>query len=1657
VVTATKRSIRSAVVVIALLLVATSVSVLTNAGSAVAAQDVVVGRAWQTPGTEANPWTDYGSCATAGSTPYASMSLSKVPYQKGDVVRLTVSIEDDLTVAGVNRRGDAVETGIEYVWINWPGATVVNQGGRWASTRIPNQGHWEAPDGDHPLYFSQSGYTDHFDTGDTLWADFLIADPTRSPQARFQIDVWSGNDVTGTTGIAPCVGAEVSADFEFETQADGMTVAFSDASVDPIGGGLSYAWDFGDGASSTEASPTHKFAKVGNHSVTLEVTDSLEAKSSATKTVKLKNAMDVTFFRVDGLGNLVKEGDSTEVRMRVTNNTGGDLTDVQVTGFSADPVAGSKGKATLDGPTSVLAATLGTGAASVGFADFVLTGIDPGDVDLQATVTAKNLAGDVVGGSGEKKFNVRATPLRINLVLDPAELILDEDVEDPEPVKVTATLTFTNTTSSPLTDINLRSLDTERTVVGQPLKITQTGGVKPDPIDGLPLLATLGAGKTSKAFKATFLVEDDGDIKFSSVATAADEENKTVTGAVEKILKVAPVKYIELTVEVATPQPGTTLKAGDEIVLNGTIKNLSNTAKLELGPLYPYVDGNTGLMSLAYEAPAPNPEEFVPAGNLTLDVAETKTFQVRIKTNFSDPRNYGAQPTGGTRAMLRFEPWGVATEADGSETLLRTFEEEWALNKKPDAQVRAESADLKVLASIDDSIALPLLEIEYLSLGIAKGAVKGTFNAAIALLYSIPDLVKMPYTIIRATAAYQSKVWDSFTEAERDLFVDEWSFLIVSVLQRNVTMGLRDTDALYDEVNAYVGKTMIDLANEWETGDYVSVAEQYTSVGSEIIGSVMLPIALAKLAKTPRAAAALARAQKAIQARMAPLLTTARELRYVDNVLPVLKALENGAELNLDEIAKLYGISADEVAELQRLADKYKFLITVRSRHASSIKWIKKFGAMLKPEALKIKTVTELDVRLGYKFDDIGSLTFKKPDPLRTLEQNGGKLDDLVESFVQGKGFTKGTKEYDNAINRMETRIKEWGKYELEYKRASERGWIETSFNYEGNAIPDTRTGLEKGKFTGFKLQQVGPDEFRVLLKNRKGKFVPVTGDIDPIAFTHTDGSPLTPKQHKQLLDEMRESQLLIAQHGESASFTKGGVDFTVGQFKPGEPGLQFAPNTGQSRVVRIDPSKSRWANAEDYNLHWEGGYIDAGPSPDYVVKAPVDPEFGLIPLAVDAPKTIPLPIRSGPDPTVGRCKVNFDAALSGAATYMGANGVLSTLSADGTIQQSPAHDSCFGDGPEITINIAPTSSLATATSNLSATFADQATAPVGAAAAATTLSLTQQAGEGIIGASDGFLVGQQIVIGAGTDSAEIKTITATKGATLTLDRPLAKAHAAGEVVAMLKAAPPPAAPPSLSGYWMLENDGDIYGFGDSVDFDAVPLTPGTRSVAFDKSADGKGLWILDSSGQVHVRGTATQQGNVTGLAVGDQVSAISATPSGKGYWIFTDLGQVFSFGDATHYGDLPSLAITPAGKVVASAPTPSGKGYYLLGSDGGVFAFGDAKFAGSIPQVLPAGALACPIVGLVPVPQGDGYWMVACDGGVFAFGDAYFVGSIPGVLAPGQSLNAPVNGMVPYANGYLMVASDGGVFNFSDQDFLGSLGSNPPNSPILAISAFTN
>ncbi len=77
-----------------------------------------------------------------------------------------------------------------------------------------------------------------------------------------------------------------TADFDFVCNAEECT--FTDASTDADGTVASYAWDFGDGNTSTEADPVHTYAgitELTNFDVALTVTDDDGATDVVTKTV----------------------------------------------------------------------------------------------------------------------------------------------------------------------------------------------------------------------------------------------------------------------------------------------------------------------------------------------------------------------------------------------------------------------------------------------------------------------------------------------------------------------------------------------------------------------------------------------------------------------------------------------------------------------------------------------------------------------------------------------------------------------------------------------------------------------------------------------------------------------------------------------------------------------------------------------------------------------------------------------------------------------------------------------------------------------------------------------------------------------------------------------------------------------------------------------------------------------------------------------------------------------------------------------------------------------------------------------------------------------------------------------------------------------------
>jgi hypothetical protein len=78
-------------------------------------------------------------------------------------------------------------------------------------------------------------------------------------------------------------GVQPTADFAFKIKSD-LTVTFTNNSED----GESYSWDFGDGGTSAEEAPSHKYTEKKSYTVKLTVTNGSKT-DEATKTVDLEN------------------------------------------------------------------------------------------------------------------------------------------------------------------------------------------------------------------------------------------------------------------------------------------------------------------------------------------------------------------------------------------------------------------------------------------------------------------------------------------------------------------------------------------------------------------------------------------------------------------------------------------------------------------------------------------------------------------------------------------------------------------------------------------------------------------------------------------------------------------------------------------------------------------------------------------------------------------------------------------------------------------------------------------------------------------------------------------------------------------------------------------------------------------------------------------------------------------------------------------------------------------------------------------------------------------------------------------------------------------------------------------------------------------------
>lgn len=183
-------------------------------------------------------------------------------------------------------------------------------------------------------------------------------------------------------------------------------------------------------------------------------------------------------------------------------------------------------------------------------------------------------------------------------------------------------------------------------------------------------------------------------------------------------------------------------------------------------------------------------------------------------------------------------------------------------------------------------------------------------------------------------------------------------------------------------------------------------------------------------------------------------------------------------ELDPATAEKIYGIPQQNFTKFQQMAKLFDVRIQVRPTNPDSVKWLNSEQALPKPEAIKAKSITETDVHLGAKRENIG----------------------LVGMFVP--------KELD------------WSKYDKSVKARYEQRKTE----YETLSTPDA---MKKLKSAGYRYDT----ESTLFYGASGGTEKPITGDHDVFHIVERDGKRLEPNKVNTIVEYMKKNNMGV-QHG---------------------------------------------------------------------------------------------------------------------------------------------------------------------------------------------------------------------------------------------------------------------------------------------------------------------------------------------------------------------------------------------------------------------------------------------------------------------------------------------------------------------------------------------
>jgi hypothetical protein len=402
---------------------------------------------------------------------------------------------------------------------------------------------------------------------------------------------------------------------------------------------------------------------------------------------------------------------------------------------------------------------------------------------------------------------------------------------------------------------------------------------------------------------------------------------------------------------------------------------------------------------------------------------------------------------------------------------------------------------------------------------------------------------------------------------------------------------IEDVDKLRAQIEEAVLAKYTKMHNDWFAGDWRAAVTAFSAEGTEQAVDIATALAPGILARFPKAAEAFQATKARVYAQVTEDLSV-----YAGKVMSAIEAVEvlatkvkPGFAFTDVHLRQLYGLTQRQAEFMRAFAKENNLLLVVRSRAAESVTWIKKWGAVLKPESIKLKNVAHLDAKyLDYRPDDIGRVVVRRTLP--TLDQ--------VKDRLRQNGFSPGDPEFEEVLKRLATREEELVKardgYVTWMDAAHERGSVDMQWNFRENSVDPTAFTDTVTNYP-FQLRVEGANEIPEFFVD--GKWRPITGDVDFLQISHGNGAPLTDAERVLIYQKLAKSPVGLL-HPESATWTDVKNDLfdfatKTNEFIRGGTVAQFAPD-GAARAVTFN-EMSAFTSKDRYRIVWNGGYTAVG------------------------------------------------------------------------------------------------------------------------------------------------------------------------------------------------------------------------------------------------------------------------------------------------------------------------------------------------------------------------------------------------------------------------------------------------------------------------------